>query len=80
MRVFAASAVLAISAAFVTACGGHNSMPVASTAPTTGTGSAASSGATSFPGDGSSITFAGLTADGAPVKSYTESGFDVSVT
>jgi Carboxypeptidase regulatory-like domain len=78
MKAFSASAVLAIGAALVTACGGNNSMPVASTAPTTGAGSAVSSPVSSFPGDGSTITFGGLTADAAAVKSYTESGFEVS--
>lgn len=79
MKHCSVAAVLTISAALVTACGGNSPMPLASTAPTTGAASAASSAASSFPGDGSRITFGGLTSDGAAVKSYTESGFDVSL-
>jgi hypothetical protein len=73
------AAVLTISAVLVAACGGNGPMPQSSTAPTTGAGSAASSPVASFPGDGSRITFGGLTSDGTPVKTFMESGFDVSM-
>jgi hypothetical protein len=78
MKPLSVAAVLTVSAALMAACGGNSPMPLPSTAPSTGTASAAPS-SVSFPGDGSKITFRGLTSDGAPVKSYTESGFDVSM-
>jgi hypothetical protein len=79
MKSLPVAAALTISAVLVAACGGNGAMPQSSTAPTTGAGSAASSPVASFPGDGSKITFGGLTNGAAPVKSYTESGFDVSM-
>ena len=77
MKSLSVAAMFTIGAAFASACGGGSS-PLASTAPTTPAASAASSGVSSFPGDGSTITFGGLTSDG-PVRSYTESGFELSM-
>jgi hypothetical protein len=79
MKSLSVAAVLTISAVLVAACGGNGPMPQSPTAPTIGAGSAASSPVASFPGDGSRITFGGLTSDGTPVKTYTESGFDMSM-
>jgi hypothetical protein len=69
-------AALTVSGMLLAACGA--SPASAPTAPVTASNATSGSGAVaSFPGDGSRITFAGLT-DGAAANPYFESGFEVT--